>query len=87
MLESSIGMFTVVDLNHALPSYFWRGEKLSNVSSCLAMNTSSQRRVTLRVLDPAAVAPALSAAEVSRLNAVYAAMQAGGIIILKTRGD
>lgn len=87
MLESSTGMFTVVDLNHALPSYFWRGEKLAHVNSCLSMNTKAQRRVTLRVIDPAAVAPVLSAAEVSRLNAVYAAMQAAGIIILKTRGD
>jgi len=86
MIASSIGMFTTVDLNNAAASYYWRGEKLGHVISCLAIHSGKQKRVSLRVLDPARVQPALDADERKRLNSVYAEMQAADIIILKSKG-
>jgi len=86
MLASSVGMFTTVDLNNAAASYFWRGEKLRHVISCLAIHSGKQRRLSLRVVDPARVLPALDAAERSRLNGIYTEMQAAEIIILKSQG-
>ena len=85
MLASSVGMFTTVDLNSAAASYFWRGEKLRHVVSCLAIHSGKHRRLSLRVVDPARVLPALDAAEQSRLNGVYADMQTADIIILKAQ--
>ena len=82
MLASFTGLFTTVDLNSTTPSYYWRGEKLANVVSCLAINTSKQCRVSLRVLDPAKVTPALDSAERARLHAVYAEMVSAGIVVL-----
>lgn len=86
MLASSVGMFTTVDLNNASASYYWRGEKLANVISCMAINSGNQRRLSLRVVDPAWVLPALDANERSRLNGIYADMQTANIIILKSKG-
>lgn len=82
MLASYVGLFTTVDLNSTAASYYWRGEKLAHVISCLAINAGKQRRVSIRVLDPAKVTPALDSAERMRLNSVYAEMQTAGIIIL-----
>lgn len=81
MLSSSSGKLTIVDLNTQEASYFWRGEKL-NVFSCLAIHSGKQLRISLRVIDPARVVPALDATERARLNAVYDEMQAANIIIL-----
>lgn len=86
MLASSTGLFTTVDLNNASASYYWRGEKLVSVISCLAINSGNQRRLSLRVVDPARVLPALDAAERDRLNGIYAEMQAANIIIFKANG-
>lgn len=85
MIASSTGTLTIADLNSPNPGYFWRGQKLVHVLSCLAINTSKQRRISLRVIDPAAVVPSLSSAQVVELNEIYAAMQASEIIVLKAK--
>ena len=85
MISSYVGLFTTVDLN-SNPSYYWRGEKLHNVISCLALNSGKQRRVSIRIQDPTKAAPALDSAECTRLNSVYAEMRAAGVIVLIGQG-
>lgn len=85
MLQTAQGVLTIADLNSPSPSYFWRGQKLLHVTSCLALNTPKQLRISLRVIDPMFVVPALSQSEVDEWNVIYAAMQAAEIIILKTK--
>ena len=87
MLTSSSGVLTIVDINNSSPAYYWLGEKLAYVISCLAINSGRQRRVSIRVQDPAKVMPALDAAERSRLNSVYTNMQSAGIVVLIGRGE
>ena len=86
MISAYAGLFTTVDLNSTAASYYWRGEKLANVISCLALNSGKQRRVSIRVQDPSKVTPALDTAERSRLNSLYAEMQTAGIIVLIGQG-
>lgn len=85
MLQTAQSTLTIANLNSPSPSYFWRGQKLDHVVSCLAINSPNQQRTSLRVLDPKVVVPILSPAQVDGWNTIYAAMQAADIIILKTK--
>lgn len=86
MISSYAGLFTTVDLYSAAASYYWRGEKLANVISCMALNSGKQRRVSIRLQDPAKVTPALDINERTRLNAIYAEMRTAGLIVLIGQG-
>lgn len=85
MIESSVGVLTIVDANNTNSAYYWKGEKLSNVLSSMTISTQLQRRVSLRVIDPAHVLPTLTVEEITRLNSVYADMRSANIIV-KTNG-
>lgn len=86
MIESSSGQLTVVDANNTNITIYWRGEKLNNLVNFMTINTPNQRKVSLKVISPEKVVPALTPAEVSHLNAIYEAMKSADITVNKVKG-
>ena len=86
MIESSSGQLTIVDANNTNITFYWRGEKLNNIVNSMTINTPNQRKVSLKVISPEKVVPALPESEVSRLNAIYEAMKSVDITINKVKG-
>jgi len=86
MIESSSGQLTIVDANNANITFYWRGEKLNNIVNSMTINTPNQRKVTLKVISPEKVVPALTASEVLHINEIYEAMKAVDITINKVKG-
>jgi hypothetical protein len=85
MIEPAIGALTIVNLNQAEPAFFWNGEKLAHVTACFASLRDHNSTLMLRVFDPAMMVPALPTEEVTRLNALYAAMEESNVDIKKVR--
>jgi hypothetical protein len=86
MIETITGSLTIIDINEANASFFWNGLQLHHVTAAAAIRKpNGDRRVSLTVIDPAHVTPALDPAEQALLNDVYNAMTATGIIIQRAR--
>ena len=85
MIESSSGQLTIVDANNGSITFYWRGEKLNDIITSMTINTTNQRKVTLKVTSPEKVIPALTVSEVARLNAIYEAMKLVDITVNKVK--
>jgi hypothetical protein len=80
----SSGSLTIIDPNLETMRLFWNGRELANVLSLgIAHTKSGTRRTTVRVVSPAKVSPALGAAEQLARLAIYDAMEAAQIDVLK----
>lgn len=85
MLQSSVGSLTIVNAHgNAVPAVFWRGKPLARVLSVTSFNNPpAPAKVTIRVVAPAKVSPALSPEDQLALVALYDDMTAAGIHVLK----
>lgn len=80
----SVGSLTIIDPNLETMRLFWSGRELDSVLSLGISHTKSgTRRTTVRVINPAKVSPPLSAAAQLARLAIYDAMEAAQIDVLK----
>lgn len=83
-MHATVGSLTIVDANQAQPKLFWNGEAIQHILSVTTFhNPPAAPKVTIRVINPSKVSPALTPTEQLRLTALYDAMQAAGVTVHK----